>query len=129
MATDIAVAAVSGIFLNNEVFNLEGAIKSAALSVAKFSTVGSSSESVASVLSFIYELIEFKFTKHDWFIFLGSSAWQQNTRIIRHRKLRGALKCRGLEIAEGGGWQEHAIEAEGKIRFFGGLKGKGDRFI
>jgi hypothetical protein len=24
---------------------------------------------VASVLSFIYELIEFKFTKHDWFIF------------------------------------------------------------
>jgi hypothetical protein len=39
------------------------------------------------------------------------------------------LKCRGLEIAEGGGWQEHAIEAEGKIRFFGGLKGKGDRFI
>jgi len=53
MATDIAVAAVSGIFLNNEVFNLEGAIKSAALSVAKFSTVGSSSESVASVLSFI----------------------------------------------------------------------------
>jgi hypothetical protein len=74
-------------------------------------------------------LIEFKFTKHDWFIFLGSSAWQQNTRIIRHRKLREALKCRGLEIAEGGGWQEHAIEAEGKIRFFGGLKGKGDRFI
>jgi len=53
MATDIAVAAVSGIFLNNEVFNLEGAIKSAALSVAKFSTVGASSESVASVLSFI----------------------------------------------------------------------------
>jgi hypothetical protein len=36
------------------------------------------------------------------------------------------LKCRGLEIAEGGGWQEHAIEAEGKIRFFGGLKGKGE---
>lgn len=32
----------------------------------------------------------------------------------------GALKCRGLEIAQGGDWQEHTIEVEEKIRFFGG---------
>ncbi len=73
MITKITVATASSIFVSDDVFNLKGARESEALSVAKFSTIGSLSKSVASVLNFIYDLIGLKFPEHDLLIFLGSS--------------------------------------------------------
>jgi hypothetical protein len=121
MTTDVEIVSASDLFVLNEVFNVGDVVTDKSLSVAKFSVVGSSSYSVSVVLNFVYGLIENKYPEHDLWVLLGSSAWQPDTRIVRHRKLSGALKSRGLEIAGGSDWQEHAIEAEGKIRFFGGL--------
>ena len=122
MTTDVEVVSASDLFVPNKVFNVDDAGTDKMLSVAKFSVVGASSYSVSVILNFLYELIENKYPEHDLWILLGSSAWQPDTRIVRHRKLSGALKARGLTIAGDSDWQEHAIEAEGKIRFFGGLR-------
>ncbi|BBP61604.1 hypothetical protein [Pseudomonas sp. St316] len=122
MTTDIKIASATNIFLDNDVFNLEGAKEGEVLSVAKFATNGLESESVASVLNFLYELIGLRFSEHKLWIFLGSPAWQQDARIIRYRKLWGALKFRGLEIVDGSDSQEHVVEAEGKVKFFGALR-------
>lgn len=124
MTTDIKVTSAPDLLVNNEVFNIRCAGKRGGgeLSVASFLTAGASSDSVSSVLSYLYDLIEKKFPDYDLWFFLGSSAWQPDTRIVRHRKLWGALKFRGYEVVGGSNSQEYIVEAEGKIKFFGALR-------
>lgn len=123
MTTDIKVASAPDLLVSNDVFNIRCAKKREGwgLSVASFLTAGTSSESVSSVLSYLYELTEKKLPSYDLWFFIGNSAWQPDTRIIRHRKLWGPLKFRGYEVVGGSNSQECIVEAEGKIKFFGAL--------
>ncbi|WP_335945380.1 hypothetical protein [Pseudomonas sp. G166] len=124
MTTDIKVESAPDLLVNNEVFNIRCARKreGEVLSVASFLTAGASCELVSSVLNYLYELIEKKLPDYDLWLFIGSSAWQPDTRIVRHRKLWGALKSRGYEIVGGSNSQEYIVEEEGKIKFFGALR-------
>ncbi|WP_434704942.1 hypothetical protein J3P85_03565 [Pseudomonas sp. Z1-12] len=124
MTTDVKVTSAPDLLVSNEVFNIRSARKreGGVLSVASFLTAGASSDSVSSVLSYLYDLIEKKFPDCNLWLFLGSSAWQPDTRIVRHRKLWGALRFRGYEIVGGSNSQEYIVEAEGKIKFFGALR-------
>lgn len=124
MTADIKVTIAPDLLVSNEVFNTRCARKreGGLLSVASFLTAGASSDSVSLVLNYLYGLIEKKFPDYDLWFFMGSSAWQPDTRIVRHRKLWGALKSRGYEVVGGSHSQEYIVEAEGKIKFFGALR-------
>lgn len=91
MTADIKVESAPDLLVNNEVFNIRCARKreGEVLSVASFLTAGASCELVSSVLNYLYELIEKKLPDYDLWLFIGSSAWQPDTRIVRHRKLWG----------------------------------------
>ena len=49
----------------------------------------------------------------------GSSAWQENSRIVRHHKLWGALKARGIEVPTSGRRTEVSVQRDTKLKFFG----------
>lgn len=49
---------------------------------------------------------------------MGDSAWQSDTRIIRHKKLFKRLKARGVEVTHTTKSIEHMKENDGKLKFF-----------
>jgi hypothetical protein len=124
MTIDIQVVSTPDISVANDVINprwTEEGFRSA-LSAASFLVADTSSTSLASVLSFIYSLIGKKLPGYDAWLFLGNSAWQPDTRVVRYRKLWGALKFRGCVIPNGSDSQESVVEAYGKLKFFGALR-------
>lgn len=55
-----------------------------------------------------------------WFL-IGHSAWQDNSRIMKYRKLWGALRRRGVNIPESEQAVEELVEHEGRIKYFGAI--------
>lgn len=124
MTIDIQVGRTPDISITNDVINPHwaGDYFRSELSAASFLAADASSTSLAGVLSFIYSLIDKKLPEYDVWLLLGNSAWQPDTRIVRYRKLWGALKFRGSEISGGSDSQESIVEAHEKLKFFGALR-------
>jgi hypothetical protein len=124
MTIEIQILSTPDISVDNEVINLHRTHTSAGgvLSAASFLVAGSSRDSLVFVLDFICEIITKKIPEYEVWLFLGNSAWQPDTRIVRYRKLWEALKSRGLEILGGSRSQEIVVEADGKLKFFGALR-------
>ena len=123
MPIDIKIAS-SDDTVSNEVINLSyfnGRV-AGERSVASFLVEGTSSDLLVSVLAFVYSLAVKKIPGHDFWLLLGNSAWQSDTRMVRYRKLWGALKFRGHEVVGGADLQESLIEMGGKLKFFGALR-------
>lgn len=123
MTTPIKVESTVDIFSANNVMNFtQVSDKGLALGGATWLTSGVSHlESVTTVLRFVYDLILNNLRSDKFWLLIGSSTWQQDTRIVRHKKLWGALKARGIEIAGGKDAKEIALESQGKIKFFGAI--------
>lgn len=121
MTTSVEISSTENIFCANEVMNFSG-VSSARyeLGAALWLTRGLSHiDAMTVVLQLVYEKILNSLNGSKvWFI-AGNSAWQQDTRIVRHHKLWRALKARGVEIQQGSDTQEVLIEAGGKLKFFG----------
>lgn len=66
---------------------------------------------------FIWKLIAEKLSGYDVLLFIGDSAWQPDTRVVRYRKLWRVLSYRGGEIVGGSHPQESIVEANVKITF------------
>jgi hypothetical protein len=122
MTIDIRVVSVPDIFVDNEVINLgrvrqqEGSV----LAGASWSVVGvPAHDALLSTLRFVYGLIGEKLHNYIVWLFIGNSAWQPDTRIVRYRKLWGALAARGMEISNTFDKQEVMCESDGKLKFFG----------
>ncbi len=71
-----------------------------------------------TVLKIIFSLIFAKMPNLKLWYFVGDSAWQSDTRIIRHKKLFKRLKARGVEITHTSKSIEHMKENNGKLKFF-----------
>lgn len=50
------------------------------------------------------------------------AAWQEDSRIVRYRKLFGSLKYQGVDFGEDAEIFESVIEQGGKMKFFGAVK-------
>ncbi|WP_175654041.1 hypothetical protein [Pseudomonas sp. Marseille-P9899] len=123
MTIDIKIASSNDI-ASNEIINLgcSDGWATGELSVASFLVEGTSNDLLVSVLAFVYGLSSKNIPGHDFWLLLGNSAWQSDTRMVRYRKLWGALKFRGHEVLGGADLQESLIELGGKIKFFGALR-------
>ncbi|MGH8386399.1 MAG: hypothetical protein ACRESJ_13020 [Pseudomonas sp.] len=124
MTIDIKVVSTPDISVANDIINPHRAGEDfrSVMSAASFLVAGASSTSMAGVLSFVYSLIDEKLPGYDIWLFLGNSAWQPDTRIIRYRELWGGLKFRGSEISGSSNSQVSVVEAHGKLKFFGALR-------
>ncbi|WP_445942440.1 hypothetical protein [Pseudomonas sp. ZS001] len=124
MTIDIEILSAPNISIPNEVFNISrpqgGAAE--AISVASLMVAESSSGSLVLVLDCIFSLIEKNLLGYDIWFFVGNSAWQPDTRVIRYRKLWGALRFRGNEVVGGSELQERMVETDGRLKFFGAVR-------
>lgn len=75
-----------------------------------------------SVLRVLFNLIMMQIPKFKLWYLVGDSAWQDDTRIIRHKKLFKRLKSRGVEVTHATEFVEHMREHQGKLKFFGAAR-------
>ncbi len=75
-------------------------------------------EARLTVLKIIFSLILAKMPNLKLWYFVGDSAWQSDSRIIRHKKLFKRLKARGIEVTHTTKSIEHMKESDGKLKFF-----------
>lgn len=122
MTTKIRIVSVPDLFTDNELINLgrmhlpEGN----SLAGACWCVEGLSAyEALLFVLRVLYRLIGKTFPSYKVWLFIGNSTWQPDTRIVRFRKLWGALAARGIDIPHASGTQELMCELKGKLKFFG----------
>lgn len=122
MTTDIRVVSASDLSDANEVINLSNIPLPEGMTLAGvcWFVVGYSAyEALLSVSRFVCGLIWKKLPDYKVWLFVGNSAWQPDTRIVRYRKLWGALAARGIKISHTNNTQEVMRETEGKLKFFG----------
>lgn len=106
----------------NEVFNLGGLNlpSNYSLGAATWLTDAKSpSDSLLMILRTVCDQIQSKLPRYKIWLLAGTSAWQPDTRIIRHRGLWGALRTRGIELDRSSDEPEVILERDGKLKFFG----------
>lgn len=125
MTTDIRVVSAPDLSVANEVINLSCVPlpeDEVLAGVYWFSVGCSACEALQSVLRFVYGLIVKKMPGYRVWLLVGNSAWQPDTRIVRHRKLWGALTARGINISHSCNAQEVMREEDGALKFFGSVQ-------
>ncbi len=75
-------------------------------------------EARLTTLKIIFKLILAKMPNLKLWYLVGDSAWQNDTRIIRHKKLFKRLKARGGGVTHSTESIENVLEREGKLKFF-----------
>lgn len=94
MTTNTKVISTPDISMINEVIGAiyESEDSELVLSAASFLVSDVLKGALIGVLGFVYSLINKNMPDYNVWLFLGNSAWQPDTRIVRYRKLWGALK-------------------------------------
>lgn len=106
----------------NETYNLSISSQSTNLTIAAVRwllSLRNHHEARVLVLRVIFSLIIEKLPDLRLWCVVGDSAWQTDTRVIRHKKLFKRLKARGVDIAYANNFIEEIIESDGKLKFFG----------
>jgi len=62
------------------------------------------------------------FGVHEVWLITGHSAWQRDTKVVRHRKLFNSLKMLGIDLEETCDRFEFLVEREGKLKYFGAAR-------
>ncbi|NWA29216.1 hypothetical protein HX866_30460 [Pseudomonas gingeri] len=124
MTTSIKTLRVFDAFIDNEVINFKRELEAEmfAISATSWLVEEGGYGGLLATLNFIFELIEREVPGHEMWLFVGQSAWQPDTRIVRYRELWGSLKSRGLEVLGEQFPQSYAGEGNGKVKFFGALR-------
>lgn len=76
-------------------------------------------DEVFRILKFVYALIVRKLGEYSVWVIAGCSVWQPDTRIVRYRKLWGAMKARGIDTQQLISPAERMLQQDGKLKFFG----------
>lgn len=125
MITDIKMESAQDLFIKNEVMNLDRTSFTVGKSLAGagWQAIGSSPhEALSHVLKVVFALLKEKLRRLELWLLAGTSAWQPNTRVVRHYKLWGGLRVRGLEIPPDSQSMEVLIESGIGVKFFGAAK-------
>lgn len=122
LTTDISTVSTMDVSKENETYNLNESSLQTNLTIAAVRWLLSSRNHIEArilILRAIFSLIIEKLPELRLWCVVGDSAWQTNTRIVRHKKLFKRLKARGVEIAHANNFIEEIIECDGKLKFFG----------
>ena len=122
MITDIKTTCTMDVSKENDAYNICESNLPTNMKIAACSWLLSSKnhlEARLSILRVIFNLIMIQAPKFKFWYLVGDSAWQDDTRIIRHKKLFKRLKSRGVEITHTKEILECKREHQGKIKFFG----------
>lgn len=76
-------------------------------------------DSLLLILRTVYAQTLTKLPGYRMWLLAGTSAWQPDSRIVRHRGLWGALKARGVDFPNASRESESMLKTDGKLKFFG----------
>jgi hypothetical protein len=122
MTTEIERAYTLDIFSHNEILNFDRSNLFEKYQVGAISWAGTGKdegELFLNVIKIIRECVSKKMSGYCMRIFVGNSAWQQNSRVVRYHKLWGALKVQGVNLPDLKDATEVLCEFNRKVKFFG----------
>ena len=122
LTTDIKTISTMDVSKENNAYNICESKLPANTKIAACSWLLSSKshlEARLTVLRAIFNLIMMRIPTFKLWYLVGDSAWQDDTRIIRHKKLFKRLKSRGVEVTHASDFLECMQEHQGKLKFFG----------
>jgi hypothetical protein len=122
LTIDIRTVSTMDVSKENETYNISENLLPPNSTVSAIRWLSSSRnhfEARILVLRAIFSLILEKLPDLRLWCIVGDSAWQTDTRIIRHKKLFKRLKARGVEITHANSFIEEIVERDGKLKFFG----------
>lgn len=125
MTTDIQVEIEPDLSVENKVMNFRNVDIPAGVALAGASwlvTGVSPSEALKATLKFVLGEVRRRLSGFSIWLLIGHSAWQPDTRIVRHHKLWGSLRARGTDIPLTGRLQEFRLEYEGQLKYFGAVE-------
>ncbi|SAL63987.1 hypothetical protein AWB74_03414 [Caballeronia arvi] len=125
MTIEINVGVAEDAFQKNALIKLERSRyeTAIALSVADWSAKRVPHDvALLEVLRFVFLTICERMSGYHVWLLLGDTCWQDDTRIIRYRKMFNALKAQGLDFAALQDRREFMIEQYGKLKFFGAVR-------
>jgi hypothetical protein len=125
MTTDLRMLRAANVFVDNDVLRLPSDASAAGLELAgaAWLTTGEPAKDAhrRSLRHAMQRLLASESPYSLWLL-VCHTAWQIDSRLVRHRRLWGSLKARGLEIPFGRDAGEHLIEGSEGLRFFGALQ-------
>ncbi|WP_339533390.1 hypothetical protein [Pseudomonas mucidolens] len=123
MITEIKVTRTKNAFQSNDVINLGSIIKpdKCSLSAISWTTTELSWRTQLSILEDLYTRFNSAIPEQNIWLLIGSYSWQPDSRIIRHRRLWGCLKARGMEVLHGKNYQDVLTEGREGVKFFGAV--------
>jgi len=125
MTTSLQVRRARDVFVENDVIRIAREKSATGLDVAGAAWLAvdeSVIEAHRRSLSHAASLAVTKLAGYVLWLLAGSTAWQPDSRIARHRKLWGSLEARGLATPFGRAAAEGVVEGAEGIRFFGALQ-------
>lgn len=125
MTTDIRTSCTVDAFSENDLLFLDRSVFPQDLglsAVGWLATKVHSVESFPDVLAFVLTCVSEQLTDYDFWLLVGNSAWQPDTRVVRYRKLFNALSVRGINFEAVKERFEAMIERDGKLKFFGAVR-------
>lgn len=125
MNTEIQIISANDLFKENEILKT---ISSASNKMGVLAGVfwyacnNSPRESLGSVLKAFLQTSKALLPEYGVWLLAGHSAWQQDTKLNRYRKLWNSLEARGITFPNSKNQIEVMHEEAGKIRFFGAVE-------
>jgi hypothetical protein len=74
------------------------------------------------VLVYVYEWFSQNLSGYRFWLLLGHSAWQPDTKMVRYRKLFNSLAANGINFEGIEQRKEAIVERDRKIKFFGAVQ-------
>ncbi|SAK98735.1 hypothetical protein AWB82_07236 [Caballeronia glebae] len=124
MTTEITIGVADDAFSKNDLIRLERATfeETIALSAADWIAKREPQDAaLIDVLHFVYRSLQQRMEGYHLWLLLGDTRWQDDTRIIRYRKIFNSLKVQGLDFERFPDRQEFMVEQCGKLKFFGAV--------
>lgn len=123
MTTNIHILSTTNVLSDNEVMNLKKLHLEEASPLAGMSwttdVTSSKYDALLSVYKYLYHLIFERIPNYKMWLIVGDYFWQDNNRIVNHRKIWKSLALRNIKITHNSCSQEVMHELDGKIKFFG----------
>lgn len=132
MTTEINVGVAEDAFATNDLIKLERSTyeRTVALSAADWIARRlPHNAALVEILRFVYDLICERMNGYHLWLLLGNTRWQDDTRIIRYRKMFNSLKAQGVDFEARQGRREFMVEQGGKLKFFGAVRLEEDELV
>ena len=125
MTTKIQTEITLDTAVDNEVYNLNVKDSSGSMTIAAISWFLPSMDRIYAkslILEYIAQEIERKLPHLQLWCLIGNTVWQDDTSIIRYKKLFKMLRARGVLFPDDTDLFECMVSKDKKIKFFGAVK-------